>query len=171
MKYKQHKQYRLPHFNYATSGYYFTTIVTKNRVPYFGDVHDGKVQLSHLGTIVQKCMTRIPLVTSYAKLDTFVVMPNHVHSIFLLENPYEIRLDSDSKFQPQKRSLSLVVRNFKAAVTTAARAVSPGIEVWQSRFYDRIVRNERELTAMRSYIENNPMRWEADKSNSENLKM
>ncbi len=171
MKYKEHKQYRLPHFNYASTGYYFITIVTKNRAPYFGEIREGKMALSWIGTIVQKCWITIPSITSYAKLDAFVVMPNHVHGIILLENPQEPRFDSELKFQPQKKSLSLVVRNFKAAVTAAARALSPRIDVWQSRFYDRIVRNEKELQAIRLYIDNNPMQWEADKDNPENLIM
>jgi len=173
MKYKQHKQYRLPHYNYASSGYYFITIVSKHRAHYFGEIVEGKMVLSPIGATVQKCWMMIPSITLYAKVDAFVVMPDHVHGIILLENEPEIlsNLESVSKFQPQIRSLSIVVRSFKAAVTRAARQLSPGIEVWQSRFHDRIVRNEKELQAVRRYIDNNPMRWEADKNNSENLKM
>ena len=125
--------------------------------------------LSPIGALVQKCWLTIPSKTSYAKLDAFVVMPNHLHGIILLENPLEPRFDSGLEFQPQKKSLSLVVRNFKAAVTAAARALSPGIEIWQSRFYDRIVRNEKELQTIKLYIGNNPMQWGADKNNPENL--
>ena len=168
MKYKRHRQYRLPHFNYASTGYYFITIVGKNRFPYFGEIRQAEISLSCIGTIVQNCWLKIPSTAPYAKLDAFVVIPNHIHGIILLQNPQEARFNSQLKFQPQKRSLSMIVRRFKAAVTAAARALSPRIEVWQPRFYDRIIRNEKELQAIRLYINNNPKQWEADKNNPEN---
>jgi REP element-mobilizing transposase RayT len=146
MEYKQHKQYRLPHFNYASTGHYFITIVAKNRLSYFGETSEGKMVLSPIGALVQKCWLTIPSKTSYAKLDAFVVMPNHLHGIILLENPLEPRFDSGLEFQPQKKSLSLVVRNFKAAVTAAAHALSPGIEIWQFTSSMRKCNALKELT-------------------------
>ena len=126
-----------------------------------------------MGVIVHKCWMMIPSITSYATVDAFVVMPDHVHGILRLDSQREILANFERvrTFQPQKRSVSIVVRSFKAAVTRAARELSPGIEVWQSRFYDRIVRNEKELQAVRGYIENNPMQWETDNNNSVHLKM
>lgn len=37
--------------------------------------------------------------------------------------------------------------------------------LWQPRYHDRIIRNERELWAKRKYIENNPKNWNKDKEN------
>jgi hypothetical protein len=36
---------------------------------------------------------------------------------------------------------------------------------WQSRFHDRIIRNEKELNNIRQYIDNNPAKWEFDQEN------
>jgi hypothetical protein len=57
------------------------------------------------------------------------------------------------------------VRTFKAAVTTQCR--KEGIEGfrWQSRFYDRIIRDDDELNRLREYILSNPAQWEEDKEN------
>jgi REP element-mobilizing transposase RayT len=44
---------------------------------------------------------------------------------------------------------------------------SPGTPVWQSRFHDRIVRDENELNRIREYIKNNPINWETDDLNME----
>jgi hypothetical protein len=45
------------------------------------------------------------------------------------------------------------------------------MDIWQPRFYDRIVRNDDELDRMRTYIRNNPAQWETDKNNYENFLM
>ncbi len=42
---------------------------------------------------------------------------------------------------------------------------------WQKSFFDRIIRNERELFNIRQYIKQNPLRWELEKNNPENLEM
>ena len=169
--FKLRKQYRLPKYNYANAGYYFVTICTKDRLHLFGEINNGAMVLSSLGKITHEYWLQIPIHAPYAKCDTFIVMPNHVHGIILIEHSAEEILNDDKILRPQKHSLSMVVRNFKSAVTTHVRKFSSGINVWQSRFYDRIVRNERELIAIRKYIEDNPLQWEVDKNKEENLLM
>lgn len=171
MNYKQVKQFRLPYFNYASTGYYFVTICTKNRMHYFGQVEKGKMQLSSLGTIADQCWGNISISAPYVILDAYKIMPNHLHGILLIDNPVQEQYLKEKKFQPQKDSLSIFIRNFKAAVTTRAREIHPKIQLWQSRFFDRIIRNEKELNAVRKYIDDNPMQWEQDKNNPENLLM
>ncbi|MFA6540527.1 MAG: transposase [Bacteroidota bacterium] len=171
MKYKQHKQYRLPYYNYASSGIYFVTICTKNREELLGSIQNHKTQLSKIGSIVNECLVNIPVKWRYIHLDEFVIMPNHIHGLLVIDNPGEGREIKEIKFYPQKKSLSFIVRNFKAIVTLLVRKDLPGADIWQSRFYDRIVRNEKELNNIRLYIQNNPIRWETDRNNTENLLM
>ena len=56
---------------------------------------------------------------------------------------------------------------FKSRVTKYANALrnNPGYPVWQRNYYERVIRNEGELTRAREYIVNNPMKWELDKEN------
>jgi REP element-mobilizing transposase RayT len=37
-----------------------------------------------------------------------------------------------------------------------------GLPVWQGKYYDHIIRNEKELLNIRNYILNNPLKWELD---------
>jgi putative transposase len=100
-------------------------------------------------------------------------MPNHLHGIIVINNPQEPRTLEKKEFIVNGKSISNVVRNFKTAVTTKIRKLyqDPEYIVWQSRFFDRKIRNEKELNAIRNYIVYNPMKWEAEKNNPGNLLM
>ena len=171
MRFKEKKQYRLPYYNYASSGLYFVTICAKNREIIFGDISNGVMKLSKNGSLILECLNNLPKKLSYLLIDEFVIMPNHIHVIFVINNPDEKREIDKKKFQIKKKSLSLVVRNFKSTVTLLSRKIESDVEIWQSRFYDRIIRNEKELIAIRNYIANNPEQWEEDKNNLDNLMM
>ncbi len=173
MKYKQHKQYRLPYYNYASTNLYFITICSYKREMFFGNIVNGEMILSNEGLCVEDSWKIIPTVAEYAEIDAFIIMPNHIHGIIAINNPEEPRELIKKEFAVKNRSLSNVVRNFKTAVTTKIRKLhkDPEFIVWQSRFYDRIIRNEKELIAIRNYIANNPMKWEEEKNNPDNLMM
>jgi putative transposase len=173
MRFKDRKQFRLPHYNYASTNLYFVTICSRNRECLFGEVIEGKMILSEMGRCVEDSLLMIPVVTDYATIDEFVVMPNHVHGIIYIENADEPREIVKIEFQVRKRSLSNVVRNFKSAVTTKNRALHNDSDsiVWQRKFYDRIIRNEGELNNIRNYILNNPLKWQEEKGGPDNLMM
>jgi REP element-mobilizing transposase RayT len=173
MAYKNHKQYRLPYYNYASTNRYFVTICSHERKCLFGEIVKGKMVLSNNGDHVFDSWNMIPSVTSYADIDGFVIMPNHFHGIILINNPDEPKDLESKEFTVQQKSLSSVVRNFKSAVTTKIRKShnDQSIKVWQPRFFDRIIRNERELNAIRKYITDNPLAWDVEKGNSDNLLM
>lgn len=171
MRFKKHRQYRLPYFNYASSALYFVTICCENRNELFGTIKNGVMTKSWIGEIVESCLNRIPLSSPYAFLDSFVIMPDHVHAIIGLDNPDEQLTVPIKIFVPGKKSLSIVVRNFKSAVTIFVRRDRPGMKIWQSRFYDRIIRNEKELHAIRKYIADNPLNWSRNKNDVENNNM
>jgi hypothetical protein len=65
---------------------------------------------------------------------------------------------------PGTKTLGALVAGFKASCTTQINHIrhSPGSSVWQRNFYDRVIRNQRELDAIREYIQNNPLQWELD---------
>ncbi len=171
MKYKIHKQYRLPYYNYASAGLYFVTVCTHKRKHILGKIEKGKLELSPIGRIVEQCWKNILLSSPYASIDSFVIMPNHVHGIIVIENPDEKREIVELKFRPERKSLSVVIRNFKGAASIRSHEQFPEVKIWQSRFYDRIIRDEKELNAVRKYIADNPLKWEEEKNNTDNLYM
>ncbi len=69
-----------------------------------------------------------------------------------------------NKFGPQRKNLSSIIRGFKSAITKKSREILPNF-AWQSRFHDRIIRNEQELNKIRQYIIDNPQMWERNRNN------
>jgi hypothetical protein len=72
---------------------------------------------------------------------------------------------------PVSTFIGNVVDSFKSGVTKWAHQNDYNNFKWQPRFYDRIIRNEKELYLIRKYIEENPFRWEIEKNYPQNLEM
>ena len=70
-------------------GRYFVTFCTKNHDLYFGDIVDGKMELSEIGEFALRCIERIPEINDNVAVPEFVVMPNHIHMIVIVDNPIE----------------------------------------------------------------------------------
>jgi REP element-mobilizing transposase RayT len=84
-------------------------------------------------------------------------MPDHIHGVLFL-NQHEKHDWRPNRFGPQSQNLGAIIRAFKASVKRFANQNNIEFE-WQSRYYDRIVRNEKALNAIRRYIINNPEKW------------
>ena len=234
MKYKKKKQYRLPNYDYSSNGHYFVTICVAGHKCLLGKIEDGKVLLSDIGDIVKKCWLEIPKHFNFVYLDEFVIMPNHLHGIVMINKSVEKNIISttknkifsptranlpsakdigfsstrrntpsakdikfssaranaplakDVKFsstrrngqltvptnkipQPVPDSLSIVIRTFKGAVTAKSRKQKLAKNLWQPRFHDHIIRNQKSLEKIREYIQINPAKWNFDKINPQNI--
>jgi len=66
---------------------------------------------------------------------------------------------------PKKGTVAVMIRTYKAAVTTLARREHLAEGVWQRNYYERIIRTEAELRSVREYIAMNPLGWERDEEN------
>ncbi len=75
---------RLKHWNYGWLGWYFVTICTKGRMPWFGDVIDGRMVMSPAGIIAADEWLRTPAIRPYVHLDEWVIMPDHLHGIIVI---------------------------------------------------------------------------------------
>jgi len=155
----QRKSPRLQGYDYSQSGAYFVTICVQKMQQVFGDIVDGDMQYNSWGQVAHDCWVQIPDHYSSVELDAFVIMPNHVHGILLL-TPLEPPLT-------QKRvTLGRIIGAYKAAVT---RTIQPLSKLWQERYHDHIIRNTQDLSRIREYVVNNPLKWETDTYYSENL--
>lgn len=165
---------RLKDYDYTTPWWYFVTICTHQHSEIFGEVIKDQVVLSTIGEIAEKCWEEIPQHFINVELDYFIIMPNHLHGIIII-NETKDRMGRDVKFNvptennfysrmsPKKDSLSVIVRTYKAAVSRKCNLSKLSTPIWQSSFYDRIIRNEKELYQIRKYIDQNPMQWELEK--------
>ena len=157
---------RLRGWDYASAGWYFVTICTHHRACIFGRVVDGDVELSPLGEIAYQYWAEIPEHNPGVGIDTFTIMPNHMHGIVVIpvETLHATSLPQDpmSAISPKAGSLSAIVRSYKSAVTRWAGLYGYESFAWQARFHDHIVRDEPELNRIRRYIHNNPLKWALD---------
>ena len=67
-------------------GRYFVTFCTRNRDLYFGDIVDGKMEFSEIGEWAFQCIEKIETINDNVFVPEFVVMPNHVHLIVIMDN-------------------------------------------------------------------------------------
>ena len=74
-------------WNYGWNGAYFITICTQNREHYFGEIQNGKMVLSPMGVLADILWHEIPKHTQFVELGDFVVMPNHIHGILIIDKP------------------------------------------------------------------------------------
>ena len=96
-RFKDHKEYRLTYHDYSSDGYYFVTICTKNRENFFGEIRIGIIALNEIGCIAAKFWQEIPIHFDNFKLNSWVVMPNHVHGVLVIDNPDEPENRSKNK--------------------------------------------------------------------------
>jgi putative transposase len=175
---------RLPAWSYISNAGYFVTICTDGKKCFFGEVVQGEMQLSPIGEIAHKLWHEIPNHFSNCQIDSFCVMPNHIHGILVInqireEGPIHTQEDAMNRvstrgdggrggvtglFNPMlsKNSLSKIVRWYKGRCTFEINQIYQGFR-WQGRFYDNIIRNEFALDQIRQYIIKNPINWESDR--------
>ncbi len=194
---KHHRRsIRLKGYDYSMAGAYYVTIVTHDRKKLFGEITDGVMRLNDIGNITMDCWNAIPKHHPGIELDEFVIMPNHVHGIIVIaDNGKGVPLNAlplnappmnaspmnaspmnastrnpknrMSVISPHHDTLSVVIRTFKAAVTTTARRMDRWDFGWQRNYWEHIVRNEDDLNRIREYIINNPFNLESDENNPE----
>jgi len=78
---------RLKNWDYSSNGLYYITICVKNRECVFGNKANGKMILSDIGKTAENCWCEIPRHFPFVKLDEYVIMPNHIHGIIIIEKP------------------------------------------------------------------------------------
>jgi putative transposase len=164
IKNKLNKRIRLENWNYADSAYYFVTMCTKERIPFFGEVVSGNMNLNEIGLIVAEEWRKTPGIRSDMNLeiDEFVVMPDHFHGIIVFgQNEFngDKNKINQNRFGPQSKNLASVMRGFKSSVTTRCKKSGYTSFGWQSRFYEHIIRHERALHRIRNYIRYNPINY------------
>jgi putative transposase len=175
---------RLKNWDYSTNGAYFITICTQNREHYFGEIVEKRFIASEIGTLAEKFWMEIPHHFPYIELGNFVVIPNHVHGILIIdknvktlqcnvsenESPVQTlhcnvstnKNEQMANISPKSGTISAIVRSYKSVVTKNAHFIHADFG-WQPRFHDHIIRNAPEWERIQTYIENNPLNWKEDK--------
>ena len=139
------KSPRIPNYDYSNCGYYFITICTKDKKCIFGNFEN----MNEFGRIASRELSAIETHYDHIFIDKYVVMPNHVHAIIVIDHSGQ-------------NNLSSVIGQYKSGVTRKIREKCPEITVWQRSFHDHVIRNETQYLKIWEYIDQNPAKWELD---------
>ena len=179
---------RLASWDYSNPGLYFITICTKDRINIFGEIFNNEMCLNEIGKIADQSWIDIPNHFKNIELGEFIVMPNHVHGIIIInestvetghalshsqqstqtqnETTHALSLPNKlhhPRFRNQgKNTISSMVGSFKSTVTKFARPINTDFG-WQSRFYDHIIRSHDDYKRISNYILRNAVNWKEDK--------
>jgi putative transposase len=188
---KDRKQLRLTDWDYSSEGVYFVTICCLGRQSYFGSISNNEIILSEIGLIASQFWSEITDHFPHVKLDEFIVMPNHIHGLLILDyslvgprhgvalqlplcdnvgSCHGMTLPSKhgsnqkrNQFsKPLKNSVSVIVNQYKSSVKRWCNKNGFDHFQWQSRFHDLILHNENSIDMIREYIYNNPKNWSGD---------
>lgn len=197
---RHHRQsIRLKGYDYTQPGPYFVTVVTYGRDCILGDILEGEIRLSSAGEIVRREWERLAQRFPHVMLDSYVIMPNHLHGLFIITDDRRGTADSGKILNPSSSrraptvdsgdpsgqtlsrraptgenfgkpvpgSLPTIIRSYKSATTLRINYLrrTPSVPVWQRNYYEHIIRDEKEMDAIRRYIQDNPAQWELDQEN------
>jgi REP element-mobilizing transposase RayT len=182
---------RLAGWDYGSNGMYYVTICTKDRGRYFGEIESNPVsetqstvdasmadasmtdasiaslRPTEIGIVAFNNWQNIPDFHPYVELDDFVIMPDHIHGILCIDKP-DKTIWEINKFGVQSKNLASILRGFKSSVTKHSN--TNNIEFcWQPRYYDRVIRDEKEYRNIKMYIQENPYQWFLNKEDFDNL--
>ena len=123
---------RLKHFDYSSNGAYFLTVCTDRRC---------SLLIGSALEIAERELAALEDRFAGLSLDCHEFMPDHLHAI--------VQLSGCSS------TLSSIVQAYKSITTREIQRLVQCDRVWQRSFYDRIVRDEVELAALREYVVHN----------------
>jgi REP-associated tyrosine transposase len=158
------KKIRLPGYDYSSTGAYFVTTGTRGRELLFLD-HELK-------DTAERCWRWLETQYAHVLLDEFVVMPNHFHGVLVIKDAEEGHTESASDQVLVKiKPLGGLIGAFKTVSTQEINRLRgiAGVPVWQRNYYERIVRDDEELTRIRDYILANPLMWADDPENPDRV--
>jgi putative transposase len=180
-------------WDYANPGMYFLTICTHDRLHFFGEIENGEMYLNGMGQIAYACWEEIPMHFPNMELGAFVVMPNHVHGIVIVNervvksggsgnavtvetlHATSLRHDErDERDEPKpKNEFMAAISPHAGSVSAAMRSYKSAVSrlirtqhadfAWQARFHDHVIRNSPEYERIERYILLNPEKWKEDK--------
>ena len=140
------KRLRLKKFDYSKEEIYFITICIKNRIELLGKIIAmNYIELTKIGNISEQYIKKIEAKYKNIKLDEYIIMPNHIHLLLIVNKQNEI-------------TISRIIKQYKKHVSKII-----GYSIWQKSFYEHIIRDEKEYWKIKKYIKDNIINWKQDK--------
>ena len=161
--YEKRKHSRLKTYDYTNSGCYFITFCTKDRAHVLssivgrGALTPPRVELTNIGKIAAEVIERTSVVYPGISIDNYVIMPNHVHLLIQI-SPVDGGVRAPRPTENGSVSITEVIKAMKSITTRKI-----GTKIWQTSFYDHVIRNDEDYQTRFRYIKENPAKWQQDK--------
>ena len=162
MQLPNRKPNRLPNYDYDQNGAYFITVCTKDRKPILSTVGTPvprcpqmpQVELLRHGEIADKIIRQLNDFYEHISLDKYAIMPDHIHLLITIHGGHP-----GTGVPTRTSEIARFVGTFKRFCNKEY-----GGNIWQSRYYDHVIRNQQDYDEIWEYIENNPRKWLLDRS-------
>ena len=159
MKKPERKHPRLKNYDYSLPGYYYITIHASDPTIRFSSVGRGlalagtQIHLTPLGWILQQQLLALEQRYTHVKIDKYVIMPTHIHLILYLSGI----TDAPSA----RASVTDIICAYKSLATRISNQhfQTPGRKIFQTSFYESVLRNEKAYQECWRYMEGNPAKW------------
>ena len=154
---EKRKHPRLKGYDYGKAGGYFITFCTKDREHLLSDIvgrgalAPPEVVLREPGMILDTLIQNAPKVYPGVVMEKYVIMPNHVHLLI------RIAEEEDGGAGAPRPTVPQIVGGLKSL--TRRRTGRP---LWQTSFYDHVIRDEADYLRIWNYIDTNPGKWQED---------
>ena len=159
----QRKHPRLKNFDYSSYGYYYVTINTYKNLPvlalqgYTSEYNDYDEMLSFIGKTAKLQLSELEIRFPNIKIENYVIMPTHIHLIVAIGKV----AGASPRPTPISSSLFDIICAYKSLTTRICNAEqsTPGRKIFQTSYYEEIIRTESAYEAIWKYIDNNPYNW------------
>ena len=176
-QHEKRKHSRLKVYDYTNSGCYFITFCTKDRAHVLSRIvgrgtpewlllpignspsalPPPQVELTNIGKIAAEVIERTSAVYPGISIDNYVIMPNHVHLLIRI-SPVDGGVRAPRPTDNRSVSVTGVIKAIKSITTRKI-----GTKIWQTSFYDHVIRDDEDYQIRFRYIEENPAKWQQDK--------
>ena len=150
---------RLKDWDYSHNGAYFVTVCVDKRRPILSTIvgrglAPAIAELNLWGKTVEAELLNIENRFPNIKIDKYVIMPNHVHAILILE--------SEAAEASGRPTIPEIMRAWKSLSSRRCKLNGLNYPLWQTSFYDHIIRDEQDYLTRWKYIDDNPAKWAED---------
>ncbi len=156
------KHPRLDNYDYSSAGAYFVTICTQNRRCVLSRIvgrglapaEPNGIEYTPLGTIAETQLLLLEKRYPCLTVDRYVIMPNHIHVILML--------DTETGGASPRPTIMDAVCAYKSLTTRECKKNGFNGKLFQTSFYEHILRGREDYEEIAKYIYENPMRWYYD---------
>ena len=165
------KHARLGHYDYSAAGAYFVTICTQNRRCVLSRIvgrglapaETKGIEYTSFGEIAEKQLFLLEDRYPYLAVDQYVIMPNHIHVIMILR--------AEAAGASPRPTVTDIVCAYKSLTTRECKKKGFDEKLFQTSFYEHVIRGREDYEEIVKYIYENPARWYCDELYAEESKV